>query len=231
MINTLYLFVNEAQGFLSLLCIKIHDSRFEEAARIAQTLRGWCAELQFNDLSMKLEHWESKLSNGQIPSYFENACADLTVEFNGKIRVMKKMKEYRLLTKALHEKNVETKFPGKRVLVMDDHGVNAVMLRSFFKELDCKVINTTNAVQTMEQSLAKRPDLILLDLQFPANRQALNVITGLRKAGINVPIILLSPAEYIFDREESLLAGATDFIPKPAKRSRLRHILIRHLNN
>ncbi|MFZ4480295.1 MAG: response regulator transcription factor [Rhodoferax sp.] len=57
-------------------------------------------------------------------------------------------------------------------------------------------------------------DLIVLDLMLPG-RDGLSVLKALRKAGIAVPVILLTARNELADRVAGLNMGADDYLAKP----------------
>jgi DNA-binding response OmpR family regulator len=57
-------------------------------------------------------------------------------------------------------------------------------------------------------------DLVLLDLMLP-QRDGLNVLTILRKRGVNVPIFILTAKDAVEDRVQGLDLGADDYLVKP----------------
>ncbi len=57
-------------------------------------------------------------------------------------------------------------------------------------------------------------DGIILDIMMP-KLSGLEVLTELRKSGINVPVLLLTAKTEIEDRITGLDAGADDYLPKP----------------
>ena len=57
-------------------------------------------------------------------------------------------------------------------------------------------------------------DVIVLDIMLPG-RDGLSVLTGLRKAGVSTPVILLTALSEVSDRIKGLDLGADDYLAKP----------------
>jgi two-component system OmpR family response regulator len=57
-------------------------------------------------------------------------------------------------------------------------------------------------------------DAIVLDIMLPG-RDGLSVLKGLRAAGVNTPVILLTARNELGDRVEGLNLGADDYVAKP----------------
>jgi CheY-like chemotaxis protein len=82
----------------------------------------------------------------------------------------------------------------------------------------------------LAQTLATRPDLILMDLLMPgitgmAATQAIRQQEHLR----NIVIIATSASAFDADRQQSLLAGCDAFLPKPIRVEQLLGVLATHL--
>jgi DNA-binding response OmpR family regulator len=57
-------------------------------------------------------------------------------------------------------------------------------------------------------------DLVLLDLMLP-RRDGLEVLTALRKRGVETPVLILTAKDTIEDRVQGLDCGADDYLVKP----------------
>ena len=57
-------------------------------------------------------------------------------------------------------------------------------------------------------------DVVVLDLMLPG-RDGLSVLTGMRAAGVNTPVILLTARNALSDRVAGLDLGADDYLAKP----------------
>jgi DNA-binding response OmpR family regulator len=102
---------------------------------------------------------------------------------------------------------------GLRVLVVDDEPsiLEFVELGLRYEGFDVELVSDGPAALTA--SAARRPDLIVLDLNLPG-MDGLEVCRRLRQAG-DVPIIMLTARGDVDERVEGLEAGADDYLPKP----------------
>jgi len=84
------------------------------------------------------------------------------------------------------------------------------------------------ACQAVDRAVAQdRPfDLVLMDVQMPV-MSGHEAARALRAAGHRLPIIALTAAALVTEREEALAAGMDDFLTKPIDAERLRTTLLR----
>lgn len=71
-----------------------------------------------------------------------------------------------------------------------------------------------NGADALYFAKTEQYDGIILDIMMP-ELSGLEVLTELRKSGINVPVLLLTAKAEIEDRITGLDAGADDYLPKP----------------
>ncbi|MBE6911539.1 MAG: response regulator transcription factor [Ruminococcaceae bacterium] len=71
-----------------------------------------------------------------------------------------------------------------------------------------------NGADALYFAKTEQYDGIILDIMMP-KLSGLEVLTELRKSGINVPVLLLTAKSEIEDRITGLDAGADDYLPKP----------------
>ncbi len=57
-------------------------------------------------------------------------------------------------------------------------------------------------------------DLLILDWMLP-DRTGVQILRGLRAAGVGTPVLMLTARDQIEDRVEGLDSGADDYLPKP----------------
>ena len=71
-----------------------------------------------------------------------------------------------------------------------------------------------NGMDALDYILNDEYDGIILDIMMP-RLSGLEVLTEIRKKGINTPVLLLTAKSQIEDRIEGLDSGADDYLPKP----------------
>ncbi len=84
------------------------------------------------------------------------------------------------------------------------------------------------ALAAVQQAAAQgRPfDAVLMDVQMP-RMSGYEATRRLRAAGLDVPVIALTAAALVTERDEALAAGMSDFLTKPIDAERLRSTLAR----
>lgn len=113
-----------------------------------------------------------------------------------------------------------------RVLVAEDHEMNLMVLREYLQVYGYEVCVARNGREALQMAAEWRPDLIIMDIQMP-ELDGLEAIRQLRAqaAYATTPIIAVTALAMPGDREQCLLAGATDYLTKPISLRRLaRHI-------
>jgi CheY-like chemotaxis protein len=109
----------------------------------------------------------------------------------------------------LEEANrAEVVFAGKKVLLVDDDVRNLFALASALESRGLEIVFAENGREGIE-ALKQHPeiDLVLMDLMMPELREMPDFKS--------LPIIALTAKAMKGDREESIAAGASDYITKP----------------
>ena len=118
-----------------------------------------------------------------------------------------------------------------RILIVDDSVENRLLLRVFLKQETVSVDEAVDGMQAVEQVLAARYDLVLMDVHMP-------VLDGLeatrrirdaeaRSGRARTPILALTADDTAEDRERSARAGCDAHLVKPITRESLREVLAR----
>ncbi|MCM8541395.1 MAG: response regulator [Lentisphaeraceae bacterium] len=102
------------------------------------------------------------------------------------------------------------------ILVADDLEDNVMVLRAFLKHHNYKTLAAYSGKEAVAIAEAKKPDLILLDLNMP-EMNGLDVLKVIRKNSDlnNTGIILLTASGNVDELLRSFSVGADDFIQKP----------------
>jgi two-component system KDP operon response regulator KdpE len=99
------------------------------------------------------------------------------------------------------------------VLVVDDERAIRRFLRASLTAHGYTVFTAASGQEALNAVVAKRPDLIILDLGLP-DIEGVDVIRQLREWS-QIPIIILSVRERETDKITALDAGADDYLTKP----------------
>lgn len=115
----------------------------------------------------------------------------------------------------------EVDFSGKRILVVEDHNVNQMIITKLLKNKGAEVLLAENGKIGVEEFSASEPgsiDAILMDVRMPEmdGLQATRAIRALkRRDALSVPIIAMTANAYDEDREKSSAAGMNCHLAKP----------------
>ncbi len=100
------------------------------------------------------------------------------------------------------------------VLIVEDEQKIAAFLRRGLTENGFVVDVAEDGEQGLEYALARKMDLIILDVTLP-KRDGWSVIAELRKAEIHTPVLFLTARDSVPDRVKGFDLGADDYLIKP----------------
>ena len=129
------------------------------------------------------------------------------------------------------------RFPGARVLVVEDNLVNQKVTRTMLALMDCTVDIAGNGQEAIDRLAQQAYDVVLMDCQMPVmdGFQATAVIrtrecaAGSQNAP-RLPIVAVTAHALRGDRERCLEAGMDDYLCKPFVREELVTVLKRWLS-
>ena len=100
------------------------------------------------------------------------------------------------------------------LLVDDDDDLRKTLAEQLALHEEFKPIEAATATKGIELARESKPDLIILDVGLPDidGREACRMM---RKAGVKVPVIMLTGAVTDADTILGLESGANDYITKP----------------
>jgi len=104
---------------------------------------------------------------------------------------------------------------GRRLLLVEDDDAIRETLRDQLKE-EFSIVEAAKGAEALELALASNHELIILDVGLP-DMDGRDVCKMMRRAGINVPVILLTGADTEADTVLGLDWGANDYVTKPFK--------------
>ena len=100
-----------------------------------------------------------------------------------------------------------------RVLIVDDEKTIRRFLKVTLSAHGYTVFEAANGIEALENSIACRPDAMILDLSLP-DKEGLEIIKKIRERA-RTPIMVLSVRDQETDKILALDAGADDYLTKP----------------
>ncbi len=104
-----------------------------------------------------------------------------------------------------------------RVLVVDDDQVDRMAVRRHLAHVsgDIVVEEAEGVLAAIDRLTAERFDCVVLDYNLP-DGDGLTFLRGLRTAGVETPVVMLTGQEDAAVATDLMLAGAAAYIPKAA---------------
>ena len=122
---------------------------------------------------------------------------------------------------------------GLRVLMVEDHPVNMMIAVAQLQAWGLEVSQANDGSQAVEAifaaaSMGKPFDAVLMDVQMPVmgGHEATRAVRK-RYNAEELPIVALTAAALVSERDEALAAGMNDFLTKPIDAPKLRATLVR----
>jgi PAS domain S-box-containing protein len=108
--------------------------------------------------------------------------------------------------------------PLRVLLVEDDAGDARIFLHyaSALTDYDARVDHATDVQQALLRASESRYDLVFLDMHLGDHTNGVEVLDGLRQAGLDVPVIVLTGAADVQSATEMMKSGAADYLVKDA---------------
>lgn len=131
--------------------------------------------------------------------------------------------------------DIEGKFAGKRILLVDDVEINQMIVSSMLENSGIEIDEAEDgraALKRFSESPEGTYDMILMDVQMPNmdGYEASAAIRGLdREDAGKVPIVTLTANAFKEDIDEALRHGMNAHISKPVEMDKLVEILIKYL--
>ncbi|CAM3735134.1 PAS domain S-box protein [Roseateles saccharophilus] len=122
---------------------------------------------------------------------------------------------------------------GRRVLIAEDHPVNMLIAVAQLEQWGMEVAQASDGRQAIEAVLAaasvgKPFDIVLMDVQMPV-MGGHDATRELRKqfSAAELPIVALTAAALVSERDDAFAAGMNDFLTKPIDTPKLHQTLLR----
>ncbi len=116
----------------------------------------------------------------------------------------------------------------KKILIVDDNEINALVFSSFLETWGLKVTSVTDGKSALTKVTEEAFDLILMDIYMPV-MNGIEATTEIRKINTKTPIIILTASSLGTDVQEAISAGANNFLIKPVSSALLKTIVDKYL--
>lgn len=133
----------------------------------------------------------------------------------------------------LREARDNNDLQGLRVLMVEDNPVNMMIAVALLEQWGLEVSQASDGSQAVEAinaqaSMGKPFDAVLMDVQMPvmSGHEATREVRK-RFSAKQLPIVALTAAALVSERDEAMAAGMNDFLTKPIDAPRLRDTLVR----
>jgi len=101
-----------------------------------------------------------------------------------------------------------------RILIIEDEPPMRTAIADTLRDEGYRPFAAADGAEGLQKALGEKPDLVLLDVMMP-KLDGLTVCAGLRRAGVAVPVLMLTAKGAVEDRVDGLDAGADDYLVKP----------------
>jgi CheY-like chemotaxis protein len=216
-------FISDTPKLFLEIDVLIDKNAWRQAAAIVHKIKSRYSYIGLHEIYNELDLVEAKLLKGSIDN---DTLLRLDQVRQVNPQIIADLKAMLLEKQTLILKGKD--FAGKTILVAEDDPVNAMVFELFVKETGASALVAVNGNEALQIAMEKRPDLIFMDVHMPF-LSGLDVIKKLRDAGCTCPIVSLSASIRLNEKQNSLDAGANDFLVKPANRAAIRNLIIKYL--
>jgi two-component system, OmpR family, response regulator len=102
-----------------------------------------------------------------------------------------------------------------RVLVVEDDPKTANEIKADLTDHGFEVEHAATGREGLLKAAADEYDVIVLDRMLPGSIDGLGVLSTLRAAGVEAPVLILSALSAVDERVRGLRAGGDDYLTKP----------------
>lgn len=126
----------------------------------------------------------------------------------------------------------ESNGQGPLIACVDDSPIICQTLERILTQAGYQFLGINDALRAIAILLARKPDLIFLDLVMP-NANGYEICGQLRKMSFfkNTPIVILTGNDGIVDRVRAKMVGSTDFLGKPIEADVVLHTIRKYLKS
>lgn len=117
------------------------------------------------------------------------------------------------------------------IIIVDDVPLNVTLVSKMLSRFDFDIRTAGNGLECMREVIARKPDLILLDIMMPI-MDGFEFLSRIRANSLlnDIRIVVLSALNTSDDIVKAYNLGANDFITKPILLSKLTHSIATQLD-
>ncbi|MGE4501733.1 MAG: response regulator [Thiomicrospira sp.] len=108
-----------------------------------------------------------------------------------------------------------------RVLLVEDNKINQMVATQLLNHMGLRVEVADNGLIAVERAKAYHFDLVLMDIQMPV-MDGYEAARAIRQFNTHLPIVALTAAAMVEDRNKALESGMNDHLSKPIDSAKLR---------
>ncbi|MDY0135575.1 MAG: response regulator [Thiomicrospira sp.] len=120
------------------------------------------------------------------------------------------------------------RFKGQTVLVVEDNEINQEVIGEMLSSLNVKVDFAADGEQGVAALKQANFDLVLMDIQMPV-MDGYQAAKAIRAFNEQVPIVALTAAAMVEDKQKALSAGMDAHLAKPISLVELKQVMMRYL--
>lgn len=111
---------------------------------------------------------------------------------------------------------------GLKVMIIDDSKTIRRTAETLLKKSGCEVVTATDGFEALSKILEHRPNIIFVDIMMPRldGYQTCALIKN-NKMFKEIPVIMLSSKDGLFDRARGRIVGSEEYLTKPFTKDEL----------
>lgn len=125
----------------------------------------------------------------------------------------------------------EGSLSGLKVMVIDDSKTIRRTAETLLKKEGCEVVTATDGFEALAKISDEKPQIIFVDIMMPR-------LDGYHTCALiknnqmfkNVPVIMLSSKDGLFDKARGRIVGSEQYLTKPFTREELLGAIRKHVN-
>lgn len=119
---------------------------------------------------------------------------------------------------------------GLKVLVIDDSRTIRRSAETLLSREGCTVITAVDGFEALSKIADHRPDIIFIDVMMPRldGYQTCALVKN-NPQFLEIPVVMLSSKDGLFDRARGRIAGAEEYLTKPFTRDELLGAIRQHV--